>query len=625
MRFFHQLLGTGMPESSGVLRCLEPAAPPLQHQAHPAADTALRSCRPPATAWPVLYGGVRFAEDAIDTAQHLSAIGFHEVVNDVVKLGPHFHDRVAVVRIGAATRHCLLFVDRRATPDDLVAVVELLGRHGLELPPEGPQAHWTPSALVMGLSQGHLDGQGQAVARRGGPDADRGALFNAFVDVVTWGHVHQADDIDFAVDQQSPISQVAFKIAGRYLRPQRFALPTDFIVQMLGIAWQRSGGGASAAFDLRIEQQARIDLDLPKSDRLPQGARLRLRWSGMANDRGTVVTLRLQRLGEGARIRSLESAGYPASQLDTLRRVVRSEGGMVVLSGVVGSGKSTTLAQLMALLPPDIKMVSVEDPVELEIARMYQKTLARDLESTGPEAAFAAATRALYRSALDVLLLGEVRDRETGLLARQVVEAGHSVYTTTHARSALGVIDRFVSPCIGLPREVLASPGILKLLVYQALLPINCPHCCRSPAEHAQALGLEGRALEQHLRWFHTLHSLYDIDPGRFRLRNPEGCPHCRRPELPELDGFAGRTVASEMIEPDEALLALVLAGNSLAAHRHWRAQASASIDDEDLRGKTAMDCAVHKALGGLIDPREIEPRFMAFETLLQRRAGAAS
>jgi general secretion pathway protein E len=624
MRFFHQLLGNALPEPSSAWRCLEPAAPPLQQPALFEAEGPLRTGRPPATPWPVLYGGVRFAQDAVDTAQQLSAIGFHEVVNDIVKLGPHFHDRVAVARTGTVTRHCLLFVDRRATPDDLVAVVELLRHHGLELPPEGPQAHWTPSALVMGLSQGHLDGQGQAVARRG-PESDRGALFNAFVDVVTWGHVHQADDIDFAVDQQSPLSQVAFKIGGRYLRPQRFALPTDFLVQMLGIAWQRSGGGASAAFDLRIEQQARIDLDLPKSERLPAGARLRLRWSGMANDRGTVVTLRLQRLGEGARIRSLESAGYPASQLDTLRRVVRSEGGMVVLSGVVGSGKSTTLAQLMGLLPPDIKMVSVEDPVELEVPRMYQKTLARDLESIGPEAAFAAATRALYRSALDVLPLGEVRDRETGLLARQVVEAGHGVYTTTHARSALGVIDRFVSPAIGLPREVLASPGILKLLVYQALLPTNCPHCCRSPAEHAYALGLEGRALEQHQRWFHTLHSLYDVDPGRFRLRNPEGCPPCRRPELPELDGFAGRTVASEMIEPDEPLLAWVLAGNSLAAHRHWRAQASASIDDEDLRGKTAMDCAVHKALGGLIDPREIEPRFMAFETLRQRRAGRAS
>jgi len=624
MRFLHQLRYRRAPAPSVALRCLEPAAPPLCHEPTPPFHALPRSRRSLSTSGPVLHGGVRFAPEAIDTAQQLATITFHEVVNDEVRLGHHFHDRVAVARVAAATRQCLLFVDRQATPDDLDAVVELLEHHGLELPSEGPQAYWTPSALVMGLAQGHLDGHRSATLRAGDPQSHRGALFNAFIDVVTWGYVHQADDIDFAVDLQSSVSQVAFKIGGRYLRPERFVLPTDFLVQMLGIAWQRSGGGASAAFDLRIEQQARIDLDLPKSDRLPAGARLRLRWSGMANDRGTVVTLRLQRLGEGARIRSLESAGYPASQLDILRRVVRSEGGMVVLSGVVGSGKSTTLAQLMGLLPPDIKMVSVEDPVELEIPRMYQKTLARDLESTGPEAAFAAATRALYRSALDVLLLGEVRDRETGLLARQVVEAGHGVYTTTHARSALGVIDRFASPAIGLPREVMASPGILKLLVYQALLPTNCPHCCRSPDAHAQALGLKGFALEQHQRWFDTLEVLYDIDPARLRLRNPEGCPQCRRRDLPELDGFAGRTVASEMIEPDESLLALVLSGNNLAAHRHWRARASACITDEDLRGKTAMDCAVHKALDGLIDPREIEPRFMAFETLRQQRAGSA-
>jgi general secretion pathway protein E len=187
--------------------------------------------------------------------------------------------------------------------------------------------------------------------------------------------------------------------------------------------------------------------------------RIRLRWSGMAIDKGTVVTMRLQRLGTSALVKSLESAGYLRTHMDIFNRVIRSEGGLVCFAGVVGSGKSTSLAQLLNKLPDYVKIQSIEDPVELEIKNAYQKTVARELMATGPDQAFLSAARAIYRSALDVLYLGEVRDTETGGIARQVVESGHTVFTTTHARSGLGVIERLTSPQIGVPRDVLGAPG----------------------------------------------------------------------------------------------------------------------------------------------------------------------
>ncbi|MEJ8837672.1 ATPase, T2SS/T4P/T4SS family [Ramlibacter sp. AN1133] len=568
------------------------------------------------------FAGIRFASDAeIETTHDLAQIQFFKVVNDEVKLGQHLYSRVAVAQTLANAKECILFADKhKATPDELTSVVTLLKNLGWALAGNGPQGYWLSSHLVMSLSQGHISADGMKSERDIARDSAKSALLASFMSIISWAYENNADDVDFAVDQQSPRSQIAFKIGGRYVRPERYLIATDTMVQMLGIAWQISRGGSDATFQTRTEQQARVELDLPPSKKMEKGARVRLRWSGMANDKGTVVTMRIQRLGDSARIRSLESAGYPRSQMDILRRVIHSEGGMVVFSGVVGSGKSTSLAQLLSMLPHDIKMISIEDPVELEILFMYQKTVTRDLQATGDDPAFVSAVRAIFRSALDVLLLGEIRDQTTGLLARQVAESGHTVYTTTHAKGALGVIDRFASPAIGIPREVLATPDILKVLVYQALLPVSCPHCATSPDDFAREHGLHGAELDAHQMYFERIHRLYDLDPGRFRLRNPKGCPHCRKEDLPELNGFAGRTVVSEMIEPDDNMLSFILRGDNVALTRYWRSLATGRFDDDNLVGKNAMECAIFKAQQGVIDPREIEPRFMAFETVEAKR-----
>jgi type II secretory ATPase GspE/PulE/Tfp pilus assembly ATPase PilB-like protein len=570
------------------------------------------------------FGGVRFTDREIEQTIDLARVTFHSIINEQVRLGPHLYSRIAVALLSQAAKECILFADRAAvTVDEVTAVVEQLRKQGYGLVREGPQGHWATSALVMSLSQGHISPEGLAADKDIARDANKNALFTSFRDIVAWAYANNADDIDWVVDQYSPKSQICFKIGGRYVRPAMHLLPTDTLIQMLGIAWQKSSGGASTNFLTRAEQQAKIELDLPRSSKIPDGARVRLRWSGMANDRGTVVTTRVQRLGESAKIRSLESAGYPQSQLEILRRVTHSEGGMIVFSGVVGSGKSTSLAQLLRELPRDIKMISIEDPVELEIPYMYQKTVTRDLTS-GEDDAFKSAVAAIYRSALDVLLLGEIRDPITGMIARQVAESGHSVYTTTHAKGALGIIDRFASPAIGMPREVLATPDILKLLAYQALLPTTCPHCAMRPDEYAAAHALTGERLGAHHAYFERLERLYGVKPEKFRLRNEQGCDHCRKADLPELNGFSGRTVVSEMIEPDDDMLKLIMVGNNVELMRYWRSLASPSFEDDNLTGKTAMECAILKSSKGIIDPRDIEPRFMSFETAEQKRKAGA-
>lgn len=569
----------------------------------------------------VTYGDITFQRDEISTSESLSSIPFFKVINTEVKIAQNLFSRIAVARLSENAKQCVIFVEKsRSSPDEVREVISLLTNSGFSV----TQGFFVTSTLVISLSQGHLNGDMLKVARDIARDPTKNALFQVFSDIVGWAYDNKADDLDFAVDSMSPNSQICFKIGGRYIRPPKYLMNTDTMIHLLGIAWQRSGGGSSAQFDTLIEQQAQVTIDLPKLlPARPYGARVRLRWSGMSNDRGTVVTMRLQRLGESALVKSLPDAGYIGTHMNTFRRVINSEGGLVCFAGVVGSGKSTSLAQLLSMLPHHLKIQSIEDPVELEIPFAYQKTVARDLLKTGPDEAFLSAARAIYRSALDVMYLGEVRDTETGGIARQVVESGHTVYTTTHARSALGIVDRFVSPQIGIPRDVLGAPDILKLLVFQALLPVNCPHCSVSTEDHIHLQGVKGLDLQQHHLYWDRVERLYGIGRDKYRLRDPSGCSHCRKDGLPELNGLQGRTVVCEMVEPDEDMVGLILEGKSLALQQYWRSLSNGDFASEDLTGKTAMECSVFKAAQGLIDPREIESRFSAFETIEAKKKSA--
>lgn len=567
----------------------------------------------PSNAGPITYGGVECRKEVITTEDALLNAPFYKVINSEVKVAAWLYSKIAVVQLTEGSKDCAFFINRDEVAPDVVAdIAQLLRNSNYQV----VKGYFAVSKLIISLSQGHISGDTIGNRREIARDPTKSALFQEFRKVVAWAYDQKADDIDWALNLQAQDSQIAFKIGGRYIRPPQHVIKSETMSHMLGIAWQLSGGGSSAQFDSRIEQQAQITMELPAEAHRPKGAKLRLRWSGMAIDKGAVVTMRIQRLGESALVRSLESAGYLKWHMAVLKRVIRSEGGLVCFAGVVGSGKSTSLAQLIALLPNYLKIQSIEDPVELDIPNAYQKTLSRVLTQAEADPAFLSAARALYRSALDVLYLGEVRDTETGGIARQVVESGHTVYTTTHARSGLGIIERLTSPQINIPREVLGAPGIIKLLIFQALLPVNCEHCAVSPTDAVGAFKITGEAAEHHEEYWSRVERLFHLDRDKFRLRNPDGCPHCRKDGIPELNGFSGRTVVCEMIEPDEEMGRLILKGDTAGLHAYWRGLSDGKYDSLDMTGKNAMESAIYKAAQGLIDMREVEDRFEAFETI---------
>ena len=417
-------------------------------------------------------------------------------------------------------------------------------------------------------------------------------LSHAFHDIVAWGVRHGASDIHLNVRTREDTSEIRFSLSGRYLAPSRFhRLSTTMLLDMLSVAWMDVTGGNGALFDPSIEQQGALVRQVDGRDVL-------LRWSSLSADAGPSVCLRILLRDHVSPDLTLDSLGYLPDQVALIERVMQAEGGAIVLAGTVGSGKSTTLARLMARLPSYRKLISLEDPVEYLIAGAIQVTLARNLGVSAHED-FAAKLRALKRSGMTDVLLGEIRDAETGRAFMDLVGSGVNVYTTVHAPSARSIPDRLTSDFIGVSRDFCAGSGVFRMLVYQALLPRLCAACALSATDVQQPEAglLSCSEPRSWLQWLELIQQLYGQPAQALRIRNTQGCDQCQPGQDPSLFGYAGRTVVAEIIEP------------LIGLHQQ----------------RSAMDCAVGKAFAGHIDPRDIEPRFHAFETERLRREALAS
>lgn len=463
----------------------------------------------------------------------------------------------------------------------------------------------TPT-LLASISRGTASGRNAVLRGQSGEDRKGAALLQTFISIIDWAHENGAADVDFWLRHHSDRSSIRFSIAGKWVEPERFSMPTATMRDMIGVAYQYGKGASEGAIDFGLEQQLRLFLSLPKC-----GEEVMLRWAGMAGDDIYCVTTRISRRNAGKKGLTFDDLGYLDSQRKIWNRALRSDGGAIVLSGVVDSGKSTTLRAVLSQIPLTRKLVTIEDPVEDALPDAICNTIARSMAGTG-SSILTSKLRVLKRTGFNDLFLGEIRDRETGQAMQDVLESGQKLWTTVHCASAWMIPSRLAGASIGVPREVISTPGMLRLLVNQALLPRSCPHC-RLPFTSL----LKGNEAGIWKPYAERLQRLYEVDLGTVMIRNPEGCEHCRRADLPELYGFNGRTNVSEMIEPDDDFLRLVAANDGLGLARHVRAmRGKVSFCEPDMTGKNAMECAVYKMTLGEIDPREIEPRFVSFEAV---------
>jgi len=203
--------------------------------------------------------------------------------------------------------------------------------------------------------------------------------------------------------------------------------------------------------------------------RLPQDGRLKIklkdrdidvRVSILPTVHGEKVVLRL--LGSGTKQLTLKNLGFPDNKLKTFRKWIRQPYGMIIISGPTGSGKSTTLyAALQEIYSEGINITTVEDPVEYQIPGINQVQMHDEIGLD-----FTSSLRSILRQDPDVLLIGEIRDKETADIAVKFSLTGHLVFSTVHANDAPSTIARLLD--LGVPPFLLGSS--LNLIMAQRLV-----------------------------------------------------------------------------------------------------------------------------------------------------------
>ncbi|VTP83724.1 ATPase, T2SS/T4P/T4SS family [Bordetella pertussis] len=489
----------------------------------------------------------------------------------------------------------------------------LMRKRGYRL--AAPARYVLPSPLLLAVAREAAGAPGLHAADH--PAQRRTALQALFFDMVRWGVRHGASDLHLHADRRAATAQVRYTVGGAYVAAPCFnGLSHACLLEILAVAWMDVRAGNGAVFDPRAEQQGRIALQV---DEVP----VVLRWASLATDHGPSVCLRILRQDPPQGGASLAELGYLPAQVATLERACQRAGGAVVLAGTVGAGKSTTIATMLRGLPAERKLVTLEDPAEYAIANALQNSVSRSLDGEAG-APFDAKLLTIKRSAMHDLYLGEVRDRQTGRVFTDLAGSGVSLYTTTHAGSALLIPERLASDFIGVSRDFLATPGVLKLLVYQTLLPRLCPACalplavlwrrgagwshaqrlawrcwpraCAAPAPRRRGAGAGARAQSRRLRGLR----------GR-RFAGPARLRGAHRGRRTARTGNRRRPARSH--PPARQSGAAPLAGR----------RARRQPPDAPLR---AVDCAWRKVEAGAVDPRLVE-RCFALPPALRTPAGA--
>ena len=297
-----------------------------------------------------------------------------------------------------------------------------------------------------------------------------------------------------------------------------------------------------ATLAARVKIMAGLDI---AERRLPQDGRIRLRVAGRDIDVrvslvptgfGERVVLRL--LDRAATLLDLPELGLAASIATALDRLLAQSHGIVLVTGPTGSGKTTTLyAALRRLRTGERNIMTIEDPVEYQLRGVGQIQVNPRIDLT-----FASGLRAVLRQDPDVILVGEIRDRETVEIALQSALTGHLVFSTLHTNDAAGAVTRLLDMAV---EPFLISSSLLAVLA-QRLVRRVCATCGQDALP-----GAEERA------------AFGDATPAVLRHAG-SGCADCRG------TGYRGRTAIHELLVVDDPIRALVMArADAGAIRRH--------------------------------------------------------
>jgi type IV pilus assembly protein PilB len=231
---------------------------------------------------------------------------------------------------------------------------------------------------------------------------------------------------------------------------------------------------------------------------------------------------------------SLDNLGFTDLNLQRLKRILRLPYGMILVTGPTGSGKTTTLySALNYINSAEVNIITIEDPIEYQLPGINQTQVKPEIGLT-----FATILRTSLRQDPNIIMIGEIRDRETAEIAIRSAQTGHLVLSTLHTNNALGTVIRLLD--MGIEPFLIANS--LKLVISQRLVRRICPECKTRENINLKRIKLP----------------IPESDLFKNEFYRGNGCQHCGH------TGYTGRIAIDEQIEIDNDFSELILQKASL-------------------------------------------------------------
>lgn len=468
-------------------------------------------------------------------------------------------------------------------------------------------------------------------------------VINEVNDLISEAIVSNVSDVHIEVRES--MSKIRFRKNGALFTKSQI---TYLKGEKMGVVlYQALSTESGVVFNPSVPQDAMVDSKF-------NGTRARLRIAtAPASPGGFDMVIRILKFGEKTSYTLLTDLGYTMEQSEAIYNFSSDPIGATIIAGTTGSGKSTTLKNLITKKIMDykatLKVITVEDPPEYEIPHATQIPVIRD-DSGSAVQGFSSAIRTAMRSDPDILMIGEVRDNQSSALLVSATQSGHQVLSTVHAPSAVGIIGRLES--LGINRDVLSSSDFISGLIYQKLLPKICQYCAlpylRPDGQINNPISEESMIL--------SLGYCTEIDIGRAKTRDRTtpisrvlqdmgvldedqvsrirkeynksskkfkdsgfserinkalngnlsmvkfkggGCSEC------SFTGLAGRLVVAEILRPNEEILESIKLGDDMLTRKAWK---------ESALGATLIENTLYKISLGIVDPVHAEKEIGSFD-----------
>lgn len=397
---------------------------------------------------------------------------------------------------------------------------------------------------------------------------------------------------DIHIEVRRDVANVRSRVNGMIAHRHEWSV--KYARDLATVVYQVLAEEKDIAFVPTVPQDAVLDRHIPSGR-----VRVRLATAPAYPD-GFDMVMRILPIGVATKLKRLEELGYLPDQSDEITRMTDKPVGAIIISGVTGSGKSTSMATILASQIRDyegkIKVITVENPPENAIPGATQVPVVLSREGKNGGSPFAATIKAALRSDPDVLMIGEVRDDDSADLLVHATQSGHTTITTLHAPSAFSVPSRLRS--LGITNDVLGSADFFSGLVYQTLVQVMCPHCKINYEEFKNRPNIKNKekVVVERVAIIST-----EEERKNVYFRNHDGCKHCE-------SGIAGRSVVAETVYPDEQMKAFFSETKDIDARNYFLKNG----------GKLVLDAGLEKVFNGEVDPIDLEKKVGRITDVLQ-------